>query len=77
MIDLILLSFHTFYPKGALAPLVFLAFAAFLFQVGFYVNQRLITLCRFSLSVGVDASQVGAYISASLLLTQQTKQAVL
>jgi hypothetical protein len=57
--------------------LLFLAFASFLFKVGFYVNQRLIAFHPFSLHTGVDAPAGLPYISASLLLTQQTKQAVL
>jgi hypothetical protein len=40
------------------------------------VNQQLIALCRFSLYAGVDVFRSGGYSSASLLLTQQTKQAV-
>jgi hypothetical protein len=60
-----------------LRPCLFLASAAFLFQIGFYVNQQLIALLGFSLPIGVDVFGWGGYSSASLLLTQQTKQAVL
>ena len=63
--------------KGALAPFCFCSFTSVSCEVCFYVNQWLIALLGFSLSIGVDVFGWGGYSSASLLLTQQTKQAVL
>ena len=63
--------------KGAAAPFCFCRFSLFFDRFASYVNQQLITLLGFSLYSGVDVSARRGYSSASLLLTQQTKQAVL
>ena len=59
--------------NGAQAPFMVSTERCVFLKIAFFVNQRLIVLCRVYLLIGVDVFQAVPYISASLLLTQQTK----